>query len=361
MQAKIPGLAWGMLLALAPALGAQEQSLAAAYERYFPIGAAVDKEALFGLAGLLARQVNSLTAENEMKWERLHPLPGNEPAAYDFSQADRIVGFAAERGMRVRGHTLVWHRQVPEWVFLGPDGSPAAREHVLKRLREHIDAVLAHFRGKVYCWDVVNEALADGARGWRQDSPWHMAAGRDEDGDGLPDYIVQAFAQARVADPQALLFYNDYGIEAGPKHAKAFSLARALKAQGLLDGVGIQGHWSIHDLNPEAVGWAIRRFASLGLQVHITELDLSVYRWGDESSLPELPAELAERQARCYGELFAVLREQAGPGRLTAVTFWGLADDHTWLDDFPVRGRKDWPLPFDAEHQPKPAFWTLLQ
>jgi endo-1,4-beta-xylanase len=328
MQAKIPCLAWGMLLALASGLGAQEPSLAAAYERYFPIGAAVDPETLGGLGGLLARQVSSLTAENDMKWERLHPLPGNEPKAYDFSRADRIVRFAAERGMK---------------------------------LREHIAAVLAHFRGKVYCWDVVNEALADGARGWRQDSPWQAAAGQDEDGDGLPDYLVQAFQQARAADPQALLFYNDYGIEAGPKHAKAFSLARSLKARGLLDGVGIQGHWSIHDLNPEGVGWAIRRFASLGLQVHLTELDLSVYRWGDQSSLPELPAELAQRQARRYGELFAVLREQAGPNGLTAVTFWGLADDHTWLDEFPVRGRKDWPLPFDAEHRPKQAFWAIVQ
>jgi endo-1,4-beta-xylanase len=361
MQAKIPCLAWGMLLALASGLGAQEPSLAAAYERYFPIGAAVDPETLGGLGGLLARQVSSLTAENDMKWERLHPLPGNEPKAYDFSRADRIVRFAAERGMKVRGHTLVWHRQVPGWVFRGLDGSPAPRELVLERLREHIAAVLAHFRGKVYCWDVVNEALADGARGWRQDSPWQAAAGQDEDGDGLPDYLVQAFQQARAADPQALLFYNDYGIEAGPKHAKAFSLARSLKARGLLDGVGIQGHWSIHDLNPEGVGWAIRRFASLGLQVHLTELDLSVYRWGDQSSLPELPAELAQRQARRYGELFAVLREQAGPNGLTAVTFWGLADDHTWLDEFPVRGRKDWPLPFDAEHRPKQAFWAIVQ
>ena len=361
MQTKTTGLAMGVLLALAPGLSAQEPSLAATYEAYFPIGAAVDPELLRSLGGLLARQVNSLTAENDMKWERLHPLPGNDLLAYEFSRADEIVRFAAERGMRVRGHTLVWHRQVPEWVFRGTNDSPASQEQVLERLREHIGTVLSHFLGKVYCWDVVNEALADGARGWRQDSPWQATAGRDEDADGLPDYLVRAFEYARAADPRALLFYNDYGIEAGPKHVKAFSLVRSLKARGLLDGVGIQGHWSIHDLNPQQVGWAIRRFASLGLQVHLTELDLSVYRWGDSSSLPELSGELAEQQARCYGELFQVLRAQAGSGGLAGVTFWGLADDHTWLDDFPVRGRKDWPLPFDPEHRPKKAFWAVAQ
>jgi GH35 family endo-1,4-beta-xylanase len=237
-----------MLPALRPGLSTQEQeiSLAGVYQRYFPIGAAVDPEDLHSLGGPLARQFNSLTAENHMKWERLNPRPGNDPAAYDFSRADEIVRFASERGMRVRGHTLVWHRQVPEWVFRGPDGSPASRAQVLERLREHIETVLAHFRGKVYCWDVVNEAGPNGD-----------------------------------------------------------------------------------------------------------------YRWGDGSSLPELPEELAELQPRGYGELFRVLREQAGPGGLAGVSFWGLSDDHTWLDDFPVRGRKDWPLLFDPEHRPKKAFWAV--
>lgn len=336
-------------------------SLARTYESYFLIGSAVEPDVLQSLGALLERQVNSLTAENDMKWERLHPLPGNDPIAYEFSRADELVRFAAERGMRVRGHTLVWHRQVPDWVFRAPGGSPAAQAQVLERLREHIGTVLAHFQGRVYCWDVVNEALSDGAGKWRQDSLWQTTAGRDEDADGLPDYLVRAFEYARAADPRALLFYNDYGIEKGAKHEKAVSLVTALKAKGLIDGVGIQGHWSIHDLDPEQVGRAIRRFASLGLEVHITELDLSVFRWGDCSSLAELPAELAERQARCYGELFRVLRAQAGSGRLSSVSFWGLADDHTWLDDFPVRGRKDWPLLFDTEHRPKKAFRAVIQ
>jgi endo-1,4-beta-xylanase len=361
MHTKFLGLAGGIFLALAAGLQAQTPSLAGAYEPYFLIGSAVDPDFLQSLGGLLARQVNSLTAENDMKWERLHPLPGNDPEAYAFSRADEIVHFAAERGMKVRGHTLVWHRQVPDWVFRGPGGLPAAQAQVLERLREHIGTVLTHFQGRVYCWDVVNEALSDGAGKWRQDSLWQKTAGRDEDADGLPDYLVRAFEYARAADPRALLFYNDYGIEAGAKHEKAVSLVRSLKARGLIDGVGIQGHWSIHDPDPEQVGQAIRRFASLGLEVHITELDLSVFRWGDCSSLAELPAELAEQQAHAYGELFAVLREQAGPGGLTSVSFWGLADDHTWLDDFPVRGRKDWPLPFDTEHRPKKAFWAVIQ
>jgi endo-1,4-beta-xylanase len=348
------------LLALAPGLRAQVPSLADTYESYFPIGAAVDPDLLQSQAELLG-QVNSLTAENDMKWERLHPRPGNDPIAYEFTRAEAIVRFAAEHGMKARGHTLVWHRQVPDWVFRGPGGSAATQTQVLSRLREHIGTVLAHFQGKVYCWDVVNEALSDGAGTWRSDSPWQATAGRDDDADGLPDYLVRAFEYAREADPRARLFYNDYGIEAGAKHRKAYSLLKALRDRGLVDGVGIQGHWNIHTLDPEGVGWAIRRFASLGLEVQITELDLSVYRWDDRSSLAALPAELAELQARRYGELFGVLRALAGSGGLTGVSFWGLADDHTWLDDFPVQGRKDWPLLFDPEHRPKKAFWTVAR
>jgi endo-1,4-beta-xylanase len=349
--------------------GAVAPSLASVYQSYFPIGAAVEPQTLLTHGDLLAAQVNCIVAENAMKWERIHPRRGNDSSSYNFYGADAIVAFAREHGMLVRGHTLVWHQQVPRWVFRGASGT-ATRAEVLERMRDHITTLLGRFRGAVYCWDVVNEALSEGEGTWRVDSPWFQAAGDDQDGDGIPDYIVKAFEFARSADPEAKLFYNDYNIEAGGKLEKAYNLVKALKEKGLVDGVGIQGHWSIYGPDAETVRKAIERFASLGVEVQITELDLSVYRWGDSSSLPALPQDLESRQAARYGALFKVFREEARAegaaatprqGKLTGVTFWGAADDSTWLDSFPVSGRKDWPLLFDTGHHPKRAFWAVAQ
>jgi endo-1,4-beta-xylanase len=335
-------------------------SLAKAYQTYFPIGAAVEPTALAAQGDLLESQLDSLTAENAMKWERIHPFPGDEPSSYNFSGADAIADFAAAHGMKLRGHTLVWHQQVPAWVFEGESGAAVSKTELLGRMKRHIQTLLAHFRGKVYCWDVVNEAISNDAGAWRTSSPWQRIAGSDEDGDGVPDYIVEAFEYAREADPSAKLFYNDYNIDSGGKLEKAFALAAKLKALGLLDGVGIQGHWSIYSPDEESVRHAIRRFASLGLEVQITEMDLSVHRWGDTSKLDSLAAGLEELQGARYGALFRVFREEAAAGRFTGVTFWGIADDRTWLDDFPVKSRKDWPLPFDTSHKPKKAFWAIV-
>jgi endo-1,4-beta-xylanase len=342
-------------------------SLAAAYQAYFPIGAAVAPETIQTQGDLLSVQVNSLVAENAMKWENIHPRRGNDASAYNFYAADAIAAFAKQHGMRLRGHTLVWHQQVPQWVFRGVNDA-ATRDEVLERMRDHITTVLGRFKGTVAVWDVVNEAVSDGGGTWRTESPWFQAAGADEG--GIPGYIVKAFEFARAADPAAKLFYNDYNIEAGEKLEKAFSLVKALKDKGLIDGVGIQGHWSIYGPDAETVRKAIERFASLGVDVEITELDLSVHRWGDSSSLAGLPADLQQKQADHYAALFKVFRDEAAGtgasvgsprGRLTGVTMWGIADDHTWLDSFPVPGRKDWPLLFDTTHQPKAAFWAVAK
>ncbi len=335
-------------------------SLATIYRPYFPVGAAVEPETLTTQGSLLVSQVNSVVAENAMKWECIHPSSGSGPAAYDFRRADTIVEFASRHGWSVRGHNLVWHQQCPSWVFQEGAGS-ASRERVLGRMREHIAALLVHFRGSVYCWDVVNEALSERAGSWRVDSPWFRAAGAEVDGTGVPEYVLRAFQYARAADPSVQLFYNDYRIESGDKLRGALELVRALRSKGLIDGVGIQGHWTIFEPDPEDVRHAIVSFASLGVKVQITELDLSVFRSGDSASLPALPSELERRQAKQYGALFKVFREEAQAGRLSGVTFWGIADDHTWLDDYPVKGRKDWPLLFDTAQRPKSAYGTVTQ
>ncbi len=333
-------------------------SLAAVYQSHFPIGAAVEPETLVTQGELLAAQVNSLVAENAMKWERIHPLRGEGDSSFDFAAADAIVAFARDHGMRVRGHTLVWHNQVPGWVFQGSAG-PATKRELLSRLEAHIAMLLAHFQGEVYCWDVVNEAISDATGDWRTDSPWHRLAGSDHGADGIPGYIEKAFRCARAADPAARLFYNDYGIETAGKLEKALSLVKALAAQGLIDGVGIQGHWSVFGPDAETVRRAVTSFASLGVEVQITELDVSLFRWGDSSTAQEPGPDLLRQQAARYGSYFRVFREEAAAHRLTGVTFWGIADDHTWLDSFPVKGRKDWPLLFDVRHKPKDAFWNV--
>ena len=343
--------------------GQEVPSLAGTYRAYFDIGAAVDNAATSFLTDLLKAQVNMIVAENEMKWQIIHPRRGDASPSYNFGPADAIVSFARANGMKVRGHTLVMHQQTPAWVFFQPsEGSGVTlKAEVLARMKGHIETLLAHFRGKVYCWDVVNEALSGEPGIWRTDSPWYRAAGSDDDGDGVPDYIVKAFEFARAADPSVKLFYNDYGIESGAKLDAAYGLAQVLKAKGLIDGVGIQGHWSIYSPDAETVRRAIRRFTSLKVEVQITELDLSVFRWGDSSSLSALPADLEEKQAARYGELFRVFREESAGGLLTGVTFWGIADDDTWLDNFPVNGRKDWPLLFNTVHGPKKAFWSVAR
>ncbi len=357
-----------LALGLLYGLGACEKSpqgpvpsLAKVYADYFPIGAAVDPQTLVSQRDLILSQVNSFTAENDMKWENIHPRPGNDPSSYDFTAADTIVNFAMSHGIRVRGHNFVWYQQVPSWVFV--DGrSPATRAEVLERMKEHIDTLLAHFKGKVYCWDVVNEALSDDpSETWRTNSPWYYYAGADTGHYGMPDYVELAFADARAADPSVKLFYNDYNIESGAKFQHALDLVRRLKAKGLIDGVGIQGHWSIYWPDADTVRNAIDSFAALGVQVQITELDLSVFRYGDLSTLQAPSPDLLQLQAEAYGRLFKVFRDEAKAGKLTGVTFWGIADDHTWLDDFPVAGRKDWPLLFDVQHRPKPAFWAVAK
>ncbi|GGI98447.1 beta-xylanase [Alicyclobacillus cellulosilyticus] len=323
-------------------------SLAAAYAAYFPIGAAVSPEVIRSHRDVLTRHFSSVTAENHMKFALVHP----EPDRYDFAAADDIVAFAQANHMKVRGHTLVWHNQTPSWVFEGSDGSPVKPADLRARMREHIHTVMSRYRGRVYCWDVVNEAVADSGEAWLRDSKWHAILG--------PDYLRDAYIFAHEADPDALLFYNDYNECEEEKREKIYRLVRDLRAQDVpVHGIGMQGHWGLVRPAADDIRRTIERFASLGVQIQITELDITLYDWQDRrTDLRTPPPEWLERQAERYGEIFAIFREYKDV--ITGVTLWGVADDWTWRDDFPVRGRKDWPLLFDTAHQPKAAFWRAL-
>lgn len=340
------------------------------YEDYFPMGAAVDSGSYRSHADLVTQHFASITAENEMKFESLQRIEGT----FNYTAADSIVDFAVENGLLVRGHALVWHRQNPSWLFSDGAGGVASPELLLERMRAHISNVVGHFKGRVYAWDVVNEAMMDDGS-YRdgeemsedQRSHWYASLGKR--------YIAEAFRAAHEADPDAKLYYNDYHNYLPAKREGIMAMLEELIADGVpVHGVGLQGHFSIEPAqNPEHHSYyqtvehvedAIEDYASLGLDVQLTELDLSVYVGGvqyDQSSFyteDTFTDEVEQQQAERYAEFFELFREHRD--EITGVTFWGVADDNTWLSEL-SSGRQDFPLLFDAGHRPKRAFFAVTE
>ncbi len=344
-------------------------TLRGVYADDFLIGVALNTAMVTGRDArsgeIAARQFDSLTAENDMKWAEINPQPG----VYRFDAADAYVDFAQKHSMTVIGHTLVWHSQTPRWVFEGENGQPATREMLLQRMRDHIFAVAGRYKGRIKGWDVVNEAIADGGADTLRDSPWRRIIGED--------FIDHAFRFAREADPEAELYYNDYNLYNRDKRARVLTMLRGMIARGVpVDGVGEQGHYQIGFPPLCDIEEAIEDFAALGLKVMITELDVDVLpsrgaagvadisrREEFEAALnpyvnglPEAEqARLAERYASLFG-LFLKHKKH-----ITRVTLWGLHDGSTWLNNFPVRGRVNHPLLIDRDLRPKPAFFSVLE
>jgi endo-1,4-beta-xylanase len=319
-------------------------SLSKVYEESFNIGAAVNLTTIESQKDLLRKHFNSITAENDMKFIEIQPAEGQ----FTFEKADQLTAFAKKNGMNMRGHTLVWHNQMPDWVF-----EDANRETLLQRMKEHITTVMNRYKGTVFCWDVVNEAVTDEGSELLRPTKWLEIIGED--------YIEKAFEFAHEADPDALLFYNDYNESNPEKREKIYKLVKSLVDKGIpIHGVGLQAHWNLVNPGLEDIRTAIERYASLGLKLHLTELDISVFNFEDKrTDLTEPTNEMLELQAERYHQVFQLLRQYRN--HITSVTFWGAADDYTWLSDFPVRGRKNWPFLFDENHQPKESFWKVVQ
>ncbi|RYF25268.1 MAG: endo-1,4-beta-xylanase, partial [Flavobacteriales bacterium] len=287
------------------------------YKNYFPIGVAITPAQLADPEErkLILTQFNSLTAENAMKMTALHP----EPNRYTWADADSIVNFATTNGLKVRGHTLCWHADTPDWFFKDDSGKTVGKEVLLNRLREHIYAVVGRYKGRVYAWDVVNEAVSDDPKSLLRNSLWYQICGED--------FITKAFEYAHEADPNAVLFYNDYTTENLDKAQNIYKLIKKLVDQKVpVHAVGLQGHWTINYPSEEMLKQTIAPFADLGLKVQITELDVSVYPNEDSviTTEPELSANRAQKQAAHYAKLFKVFREFKET--LTGVTFWNLSD-----------------------------------
>ncbi len=326
------------------------------YKDYFPIGVAVSPRMLDAgeEANLILTHFNSMTAENAMKMGPIHP----EENRYHWEPADKIAEFAIKNGLKLRGHTLCWHNQTPNWFFTDAEGKQVSKEILLARLKKHIFDVVNRYKGAIYAWDVVNEAVPDGGTEIYRNSKFYEIIGEE--------YIELAFRYAHEADPNAQLFYNDYNTENKVKREKIYQLVKGLVEKGVpIHGVGLQGHWSLYEPTAQELEESITKFASLGLKVQITELDVSVYpkehasRERKETDKAEFTPEMNDKQAAHYKMLFEIFRKHKD--KITGITFWNLSDRYSWLDNFPVRGRKDFPLLFDQNHQPKKAFWEVVK
>ena len=330
-------------------------SLKAAYARWFPIGVAIEPKLAATEAQLLAAQFSNITSENCLKPAHTEPKEG----VFTFQAGDALVALAQKYGLIVNAHNLVWHESCPDWFFQDGD-KPAGRDLVLQRMRHHIDQVAGHFRGKVASWDVVNEAISDNDGEFLRTNKWLQAVGED--------YVAEAFLEARKADPGAELYYNDYQIERPAKRAKALRLIQEIRARGgHVDGIGIQGHWTIKGPPLKDIEDSIITFHAAGLKVMITELDLNVLpplKKGTTASqaidpyAQGCPPEILRREAEIYAQLFQLFRRQAD--KISRVTFWNLHDGLSWLNWSHGKKRTNYPLLWDRQLQPKPAFDAVM-
>jgi endo-1,4-beta-xylanase len=324
------------------------------YKNYFPIGVAVTPADLTGdVAKLILKEFNSLTPENAMKMGPIHPGEN----FYYWKDADSIVNFAQHHGLKVRGHNLCWHQQTPPWLFKDDKGNLVSKDVLLQRLKDHITTVVSRYKGKIYAWDVVNEAIADDSTQFLRNSLWYQICGEE--------FITKAFEYAHEADPNAILFYNDYNTERPEKRERVYKLLKQLvDAKVPINAVGLQGHWSIYEPTGKELNETIEKFSSLGLKVQITELDMSVYPWEKNrraklsTDLDAYTPTLEEQQTDQYKKVFKIFRENKNV--ITGVTFWNVSDRNTWLDHYPAEGRKNYPLLFDVNLQPKKAYWEVV-
>ena len=380
---------------------ADTASLKDAFKGRFYVGTAINRAIPTGAGGFrrspeqvakdiaqVKEQFNQLVAENEMKWERIHPREGAD--GYDFAAADAFVNFGLSNNMYLAGHTLVWHAQTPHWVFAGTNPPPpgvmnaaavplaetnargtnrfgrgrfgfgpytgprASREELLQRMRDHIHTVVGRYKGKIKVWDVVNEAIADGGTNILRKSLWLEIIG--------PDFIAKAFQYAHEADPDAILRYNEYSLESPAKRRKLITLIKSLQEQGVpVMAIGSQAHLNV-STGFEQMDQALTEMETLGLPIHITELDVNSAQAGQRTTGADIAGNAATTQgglvsdadrklADAYAGLFrAFIKHEKS---VKVVTFWGPNDANSWR----ANGK---PLLFDGNNQPKPAFDAVI-
>ncbi|UCE05587.1 MAG: endo-1,4-beta-xylanase [bacterium] len=335
----------------------------------FYIGAALSLNQISGnepdAVALVERHFNSITPENILKWEEVHP----EQNRYNFEPADRYVAFGEKHKMQIIGHTLVWFHQTPDWVFQDESGRPLSREALLERMKDHIFTVMGRYKGRIHGWDVVNEAIM--SDGQFRKNKWFEIIGED--------YILKAYEYARQVDPNAQLYYNEYDFEHKLKCEGVIRLIKNLQSKGVrIDGVGIQGHWFLDYPRIEDIESYILALSNLGVKLMITELDVGVLPFYpldsevvDISSFdletqnklnpyPDVLQDSVQKDlANRYAELFSLILKHRD--KLSRVTFWAVHDGQSWRSYLPIKGRTEYPMLFDRQCKPKPAFDAVLK
>lgn len=344
------------------------------YKEAFKMGCSVSGSLVSGYdsvsANLVVKQFNSITPENVLKAETVHP----KPDVWNFEPGDAFVRFGEEHHMFIVGHTLIWHNQTPDWFFKDADGNPKSREAITEQLRSYIEQVAGKYAGRINAWDVVNEVIDND--GSYRPTTWVKGIG---DGDEL---VKLAFKYADRYAPDAELYYNDFNAWRPTKRDGIARMIRMLKKEGIrIDGIGIQGHWGLNYPKNEYIEAAIDTFAALGVKVMITELDVDVLPVTKEGQLigkimsdPQwqleefktfldpyqkgFPAGVEKQLADRYAELFGIFYRKRD--KIDRVTLWGLHDGMSWKNNYPVPGRTNYPLLYHRDKTPKPALDAIL-
>lgn len=349
-------------------------TLKESYADAFLVGSAVNEATVSGTdtasRSIVVREFNTITAENVMKAEPLNPQPG----VYNFAPADAFVEFGEKHGMFIVGHTLVWHNQTPSWFFHDEAGQPNTPAAQIERMRSHIQRVAGRYAGRVHAWDVVNEVIDND--GSYRPTTWVRSVGSGD------EMVKAAFRFASQYAPGAELYYNDFNAWRPAKRDGIMRMIRMLQREGIrVDGVGIQGHWGLNYPKTEHIEAAIDSFASLGVKVMITEMDVDVLPLTREGQIigtvmrdPQfqleefeeyldpypagLPKDVQRDLAERYAELFGIFYRKRD--KIDRVTLWGVHDDMSWKNGYPVPNRTNYPLLFGRDRKPKPAFHSVM-
>lgn len=343
---------------------AEEKSLKEALGDKFLIGVAVNTRQASGedtaAVRIIKKHFNAIVAENCMKSQVIHP----EEDRYNFVSADSLVRFGEENGMTVTGHCLIWHSQLAPWFCVDKAGKPVSAEVLKQRMKEHITTVVGRYKGRIKGWDVVNEAILED--GSYRKTPFYEILGEE--------FIPLAFQYAHEADPDAELYYNDYGMNVPGRRDAVVQLVKSLKEKGIrIDAVGMQGHMGLDYPTLEEFEKSILAFASTGVKVMVTEWDMSalptVSRTANvadtaayRQSLNPYPVELPDSVSRRWNERMRSFTDLfvRHADVITRVTAWGVTDGDSWKNDFPVRGRREYPLLFDRNYEPKPFLQLIV-
>ena len=356
---------FSLLKAKAIAAAAENLGLKDYFRNDFKIGTAIGARTLMRedteILELIKREFNAITAENAMKWGPVHPADDR----WNFEVADKLVEFGYENNMYILGHVLVWHSQVARGLFTDENGNQISKEALTKKMENHITTLVGRYKGRIDAWDVVNESITP-EDGYRK-SKWFEIMG--------PEFMEKAFHLAHEVDPDCHLMYNDYGMTDPKRRDFVVDLVKKYKRKGVpIHGIGMQGHYNLDSLNIREIEKSIEMFASTGMMVHITELDLDVlpFDWENTAEVSTnikydkklnpyvdgLPKEVEDKFTKGYEDLFKLFLKHKD--KIERVTFWGVSDDMSWKNNFPVRGRTNYPLLFNRDRKPKDAYHAVI-